>query len=145
MENIVRPCFIVIDPEHSGSISTRKLVIETAKLNVITAYSGAEALATLRKYPAVDGIVCNTQVHDIPVGEVIREARKINKKVPVVVIGPYDGNIQQADNYVDSFDPKQLLKVLQTLQPEKVSAIAEHDDELREAESSESPEVSRPK
>ena len=44
MPATVRPCFIVVDPEHSDSISTRKLVIESAKLNVITAYSAAEAL-----------------------------------------------------------------------------------------------------
>lgn len=136
MENIVRPCFIVVDPEHSGSISTRKLVIETAKLNVITAYSGAEALATLKKFHAVDGIVCNAEVHDIPIGDVIREAREINEKAPVIVIGPYDGNIQQADYYVDSYDPRQLLDVLQRLEPEKVSAIADHDHELRDAEAS---------
>jgi hypothetical protein len=39
---MIRPCFLVVDQEHSGSISTRKLVIETAKFNVLTAYSGAE-------------------------------------------------------------------------------------------------------
>lgn len=29
---MVRPCFLVIDREYSGSISTRKLVIETAAI-----------------------------------------------------------------------------------------------------------------
>lgn len=38
------PYFLVIDREVGGSISTRKLVIETAKLNVITAYSAAESM-----------------------------------------------------------------------------------------------------
>jgi hypothetical protein len=32
-----RPCFLVVDREYPGSISTRKLVIETGKFNVITA------------------------------------------------------------------------------------------------------------
>jgi hypothetical protein len=32
-----RPCFLVVDQEYPGSISTRKLVIETGKFNVITA------------------------------------------------------------------------------------------------------------
>lgn len=37
---MIRPCFLVIDREFPGSISTRKLVLETAKFNVLTAYSG---------------------------------------------------------------------------------------------------------
>ena len=51
MQPMVRPCFLVIDREYASSISTRKLVIETAKLNVITAYSGAEAIETLKRFP----------------------------------------------------------------------------------------------
>ena len=41
---MIRPCFLVVDREFPGSVSTRKLVIETAKFNVLTAYSGREAL-----------------------------------------------------------------------------------------------------
>jgi hypothetical protein len=48
---MIRPCFLVIDQEHSNSISTRKLVIETARFNVLTAYSGAEAIQTLKNFP----------------------------------------------------------------------------------------------
>ena len=61
-----RPSFLVIDREYAGSISTRKLVIETAKLHVITAYSAAEALETLECYPAVNGIVLDAGIRDIP-------------------------------------------------------------------------------
>lgn len=72
---MVRPCFIVVDPEHSGSISTRKLVIESAKLNVITAYSGAEAIETLERFPTVDGVVCNAEVRDMSIAEVVHARR----------------------------------------------------------------------
>jgi hypothetical protein len=54
---VSRPCFLVIDREFPGSLSTRKLVLETAKFNVITVYSGREGLETLRRFPAIDGIV----------------------------------------------------------------------------------------
>ena len=47
---MTRPCFLVVDREHSQSISTRKLVIETAKFNVLTAYSAEEALELLRSH-----------------------------------------------------------------------------------------------
>ena len=134
MPATVRPCFIVVDPEHSGSISTRKLVIESAKLNVITAYSAAEALETLKKYPAVDGVVCNTEVRDLPVRELVRAIKEINSKLPVIIVGPEYGRVEQADFHVESFDPKRLLEVLQDIQPEKISAINAHEDELRDDE-----------
>jgi response regulator RpfG family c-di-GMP phosphodiesterase len=59
-----RPCFIVVDREFPRSIATRKLVIETAKFNVITAYDGAEALECLRHFPKVDGVVVNADMTD---------------------------------------------------------------------------------
>ena len=129
---MVRPCFLVIDPEHSGSISTRKLVIESAKLNVITAYSGAEAIETLKKFPAIDGVVCNTEVRDIPVHKLVAAVKNSNPKVPVILVGPGAGGTPQADFHVDSFDPKRLLETLQELAPEKISAITEHEDNLRD-------------
>ncbi len=49
---MVRPCFLVIDREFPGSISTRKLVIETAKFNVVTAYTAqTEAVRGLKRTP----------------------------------------------------------------------------------------------
>ena len=63
---MTRPCFLVVDREYASNISTRKLVIETAKLNVITAYSGAEAVETFKRFPNIDGIVIDEDVRDIP-------------------------------------------------------------------------------
>ena len=135
---MVRPCFIVVDPEHSGSISTRKLVIESAKLNVITAYSGAEAIETLKRYPAVDGVVCNHEVRDIPLHKLIAALKECNPKVPVVMVGPGIDEYPQPDHQVESFDPRRLLDVLQALMPHKVAAIAENDHHLRNADSEDS-------
>ncbi len=58
----MRACFLVIDNEYPGNISTRKLLLESAKLNVITAYSADEAVATLKRFPTVDGIVMDAHV-----------------------------------------------------------------------------------
>jgi response regulator RpfG family c-di-GMP phosphodiesterase len=73
---MIRPCFLVVDQEHSGSISTRKLVIETAKFNVITAYSGDEAIQTLAKFPAVDGVVLDAGVNDLPCSVVLKQIKQ---------------------------------------------------------------------
>ena len=131
MDVMVRPCYIVVDPEHASSISTRKLVIETAKLNVITAYSGAEAIETLKKFPAVDGVVCNTDVHDIPAHKLIAALRQCKPDVPVVMVGPGIDEQPQPDHVVESFDPRRLLDVLQALMPHKADAIADREDKLR--------------
>ena len=66
MLTVVRPCFLVIDREFPGSISTRKLVIETAKFNVLTAYSAQEAIETLKTFSAVQGVVLDSEVAGMP-------------------------------------------------------------------------------
>ena len=76
-----------MDREFPGSISTRKLVIETAKFNVITAYDEAEALDCLRRFPKVDGVVVNADMADD--GEcrkLIDNLRAIVPNLDVIVI-----------------------------------------------------------
>jgi CheY-like chemotaxis protein len=79
-----RPCFLVIDREFPGSISTRKLVIETAKFNVLTAYSGKEALEVFTRFPAVSGIVLDGGLDDVSSSEVAREVRRLQPKMPII-------------------------------------------------------------
>lgn len=131
---MVRPCFLIIDPEHSGSISTRKLIIESAKLNVITAYSGAEAIETLKKFPAVDGIVCNSEVRDVPIDRLVKAFKDLNPAIPVIAIGPLAYTTPKPDYIVDTFDPRRLLDVVQSIKPQTVTAILENEDKLRSDE-----------
>src|SRR5260370_9502061 len=79
-----RPCFLVIDREFPGSISTRKLVIETAKFNVLTAYSGREALEVFNRFPAVSGIVLDGGLDDVSSSEVAREVKRSQPKIPII-------------------------------------------------------------
>ncbi len=83
---MIRPCFLVIDREFPGSISTRKLVIETAKFNVLTAYSGQEALEVFTRFPAVTGIVLDGGLDDIPCGELADKIKLLQPNVPIIVI-----------------------------------------------------------
>jgi response regulator RpfG family c-di-GMP phosphodiesterase len=132
---MIRPCFLVVDQEHSGSISTRKLVIETAKFNVITAYSGAEAIETLKKFPAVDGAVLDAGVRDIPCHEVVQQLRAIRPGLTIVVAGTIGHDLcRGADHFLETFDPAKLLKLLQKLQPEETALILQMDDKLSDPE-----------
>ncbi len=116
---MVRPCFLVIDQEHAGNISTRKLVIETAKLNVITAYNAQEALETLARFPAVDGIVMDAGMHDMPCPELIRALKQLQPAIPIVLINtPLRALCEGADHVLESFDPARLLTLLRGLVPQ---------------------------
>jgi DNA-binding NtrC family response regulator len=130
---MVRPCYIVVDPEHSGSISTRKLVIESAKFNVITAYSGTEAIETVARFPAVDGIVCNSELRDMPVPDLVSAVKQQNPRMPFIIVGPLylPG---EADFHVPSFDPENLLQILKQLDAFRAIAIGKHEEVLREKE-----------
>ena len=128
---MTRPCFLVIDREFAGSISTRKLVIETAKFNVITAYSSAEALDTLRRFPGVSGIVLDAGMKDMPCEILVRSLKAIGPSVLIVVVStPKAQQCEGADHYLDSFDPSRILALLQKLEPEQTAAIQQQNQVL---------------
>jgi CheY-like chemotaxis protein len=128
---MTRPCFLVIDREFPGSISTRKLVIETAKFNVLTAYSGKEALEIFKKFPAVSGIVLDGGVDDLSCSDVALEVKQLQPKIPIIVIAaPGFSGCPEADYQLESFDPAKLLEILRGLKPEASAAIEKRNEEL---------------
>ena len=126
-----RPCFLVIDREFPGSISTRKLVIETAKFNVLTAYSGKEAMEMIARFPAVSGVVLDGGLEDIACDEVAHRIKVLQPKLPVVVIAaPGFKGCPEADYQLESFDPAKLLEILRGLKPEASAEIEKRNEEL---------------
>jgi len=133
MVAMIRPCFLVVDRETSSSISTRKLVIETAKFNVITAYSSNEAIQTLIKFPAIDGIVADSGMTDMPCSELIDALKQIRSDIPIVIIcTPRGTSCDRADHILESFNPKALLGLLQSLHPEATAQIEKQNEDLEE-------------
>src|ERR1700761_9690080 len=121
---MTRPCFLVIDPEPAGSISSRKLALETAKFNVITAYGSQEAIETLQRFPAVDGVVVNAAMPDMPCVELVRSLRAIKPDVHIVAISsPMAPRCEGANRQLESFDPPRLLDVLRELCPAQTKEI----------------------
>lgn len=128
---MIRPCFLVVDREFPGSISTRKLVIETAKFNVITAYSGEEAIQTFKRFPAINGIVLDAGMEDVSCTDLVREFKKSQPETPVIVIStPSAEECALADFQLESFDPRQLLAILEKLKPEATAAIERQNERL---------------
>jgi len=130
---MVRPCFLVIDREYSASISTRKLVIETAKFNVITAYSAAEALETFAQFPAISGVVLDAGIRDMACCDLTAAIKKANPKLPVIVISsPGTHECEGADHLLESFEPAKLLRLLQSLVPAATAAIETRNEQLNQ-------------
>jgi CheY-like chemotaxis protein len=128
---MIRPCFLVVDRETSNGISTRKLVIETAKFNVITAYSAHEAIDALQKFPALDGVVMDSGMIDMPCHNLIAALKKVKPSIPVIVVcTPRHSDCEGADHTIESFNPKLLLDLLQTLQPEAAAHIEKRNEDL---------------
>lgn len=130
---MVRPCFLVIDREHASSISTRKLVIETAKMNVLTAYTPREAIETLRKFPGMHGAVLDVVQSEMPCAELAAALKEIQPGIPVIAIcGPTRELCEGADHHLPSFEPGPLLELLRSLVPEETAVIQRRNMELEE-------------
>src|ERR1700678_1020935 len=54
---LVRPSFIVAEPEPEQALSSRKLLLETFKFNVITAHSVPETLEMVQLFPRCDALI----------------------------------------------------------------------------------------
>ncbi len=128
---MIRPCFLVIDREFPGSISTRKLVLETAKFNVLTAYSSREALETFRRFPAIDGVVMDGEMDDLSAEDVAKALKMLVPQIPIIVICTADGPAcPSADFRVESFQPAKLLETLRGLKPRESEEIEKRDEDL---------------
>lgn len=126
-----RPCFLVIDREFSANISTRKLIIETAKFNVITAYSGAEAIETVKRFPAIDGVVLDAGLRDLSADRVVNQIKDLFPQLPIIVIcAPGSTECARADYHLEFFDPGSLLDLLQKLRPAETKAIQDRNQVL---------------
>jgi CheY-like chemotaxis protein len=131
MLSMNRPCFLVIDREFPGSISTRKLVIETAKFNVLTAYSGKEAIEMVARFPAISGVVLDGGIDDIPCGEVAHQIKLLQPRLPVIVIAtPGFAGCPESDFQLESFDPARLLDILRGLKPDASAEIERRNEDL---------------
>jgi len=119
----LRPCFLVVDQEFAGSISTRKLILETAKFNVITAYSYPEARATVELFPNLSAVVVNAR-SDGRAEALLQHITTSHPTVKRVLTGRKTDMHTLVDLHVETYSPDALLEGLRKLFPED-SAIAE--------------------
>jgi DNA-binding response OmpR family regulator len=127
---MIRPCFLVIDKRYPGSISARKLVIETALLERHHRLQcrGGHRHAGAR-FPAVDGIVLDTEVKGITCRDLIRRLRAVRSDLPIVTVSPSGHDPCGAEDFhVSSYDPQDLLEQLNRICPKETREAAEESD-----------------
>ncbi|MGB8480964.1 MAG: hypothetical protein WCE63_19335 [Acidobacteriaceae bacterium] len=109
----MRVIVLMIEIEQPEGLSARKLVLETSKHNVITAYNGGMGIQLFKRFPHVDAVVVHVDVQDIPFAEVVRQIRQIRPDVPIIALSPVCDLALEGVNYViPSHEPQAILKVL---------------------------------
>lgn len=127
----MRPCFLVVDNEYPGSISTRKLVLESAKLNVLTAYTAEEAIRTIERFPNIDGVVLDTQLKGRPCAEIIGRLRSAKIDMPIITVSPSGHDPCGGEQFhVSTFDPKQLLEAVKKISPQRMSYVVQRENDI---------------
>src|SRR5437660_7665813 len=112
---IPRPTLLVAEPEPLEGLSTRKLVLETGKFNVITAHSSPEAMVLHELFPKVDGVVL-VSGGNVQAEETAEAIKKINSKLCVIMLDARPGAASRvADHTLSSHEPQELLELLREL------------------------------
>ena len=105
-----RPTIMVAEPEPSQALSVRKLVLETAKFNVLTAHSTEEATELFGLFPNIDAAVLVKGAASLDCEHVAAHIKSVTDKVPTIGI-----RCGGTDHTVQSYDPEQLLNILRGL------------------------------
>jgi DNA-binding NtrC family response regulator len=109
----LRLVVLMIEVEQPEGVSTRKLVLETARHNVITAYNAAAGIKLLRRFPNVDVVVVHTEMENVVFEKTVRDLKQVRSDIPVIGITPRgQRDIDGADYMISSHDPQALLQLL---------------------------------
>lgn len=103
---------LMIEEEQPEGLSARKLVVETVKHNVLTAYNAQDGIDLLRRFPAVDAVLVHAaQIERHP--NLLAEVKALAPRMPIILASPFAQHGSSDANFVvDSHKPQALLAVL---------------------------------
>ncbi len=110
---MTRPAFIVAEPEPEQALSSRKILLETFKYNVITAHSVAETLDLVRLFPNVDALIVHCGIPEFNAEDLIKVMKKSVPQLPIIALTPTEQDLKWADHVVYSHNPQELLDLVQ--------------------------------
>ena len=110
-----RPTLLIAEPEPQEALSVRKLVMETAKFNVLTAQSTREAIDLFQRFPNISAAVL-VQSGEIDCEAVAKVIKRATDKVAVIMLSPRIGAMcSDADHHLSSHEPEELLELTREL------------------------------
>jgi hypothetical protein len=105
---------LMIESEQPEGLSARKLVAETAKHNVLTAYTAEDGIGLLQRFPNVDVVLVHGPLLEQN-PDLLASVRELAPDIPVVLAAPFGNMSSPHANYVvDSHHPEDLLFLLTT-------------------------------
>lgn len=110
-----RPVFIIAEPEPEQALSARKLVIETAKFNVITAHSVEELFFCLQDFPSAEAVVLHIALAKGGLEKLVKRLRLALPGKPIILLSPSAASARLTDHAVSSHDPQELVQLLREL------------------------------
>ncbi len=110
-----RPTILVAESEPNDALSVRKLVLESAKFNVLTAHSTRECLDTFQLFPKITlAILVKDGTIDLDL--VASEIKKVATHIPIIALTPRVAEKCDAADYtLSSHDPEELVGLVRSL------------------------------
>jgi CheY-like chemotaxis protein len=110
-----RPTILVVEPEPAEALSVRKLVLETAKYNVLTAHSTKEALDIFHLFPNINAAVL-VMTSNIDCGVLAQSIKSVTTKIAVIALTAHiGGHCIPADHTLSSHEPEELVSLARSL------------------------------
>lgn len=110
-----RPTLLVAEPEPREALSVRKLVLETAKFNVLTAHSTREALDLTQMFPNISAAVLVGE-DAIDCDAVANYIKSTGAKAPVIFLSSRIGGMcRNADYNFETGEPEKLLDTIRSI------------------------------
>jgi hypothetical protein len=102
---------LMMEEEQPEGLSARKLVVETAKHNVLTAYTLPDGLDLLQRFPNVDVIMVHSRLLEQK-ADLLGEVRRTCPGKPIILATPFAHDHRpEADYIVDSHKPHDLIRL----------------------------------
>ena len=114
---VPRPTLLVAEPEPPQALSTRKLILETSKFNVLTAHSTKEAIELFHLFPNISLAVLALDVNRvIDCSGIAKLIKETNRQIPVIALTPFIAErCEFADQTLSTFEPEELVQIVRTL------------------------------
>jgi CheY-like chemotaxis protein len=113
MVRIVRLVVLMVEVEHPEGISSRKLILETARHNVLTAYNEDDAVDLLQRFPNVDLAIIHTELQGREFESTVRRLKEMRPNLYIVAISPRaSGKLEGVNAVLSSYNPQELLEFI---------------------------------